>query len=80
MIPKDLGKIQQALKAIHTVNKVREALKAVDDVRKAREMILWLKKNREIIRHLSPGELEHLREKAEYDKDAWEEIVRELKS
>ena len=54
-------------------------LKNLKGQAKEEEVEAWLVEHREIFQGMSEKDLEVLREQADYDKQAWEEILKQIK-
>jgi len=60
------------------LRRLTQLLKMLKTLHSQQEILEWLRENKEYIRSMEPAQLEELREKADYDKDAWEEVLRQL--
>ena len=78
MIPDELRRIQQIMRLLQELKRLQEFLKGVRPESKEDEVEGWLREHRELFQGMSKQDLEQVREKADYDKDAWKRIVDEL--
>jgi len=62
------------------LRRLTELLKTLKTLQSQQEILEWLRENKEYIRAMEPAQLDELREKADYDKEAWEEVLRQLLS
>lgn len=60
------------------LRRITELLKLLKALKGQQEIVQWIEENKEVLRSLSPEELEDLREKADYDEEAWQEILKQL--
>ena len=60
------------------LRRLSELMKHLKGIQKQQELLRWLQEHRELLRQMSPQDLEEVREKAEYDEEAWQEILRQL--
>ncbi len=60
------------------LRRLTELLKTLKTLQSQREIIEWIQENKEYIRSMSPEQLEEIREKADYDEEAWQEILLQL--
>ena len=82
MDPRQIQKLARILKAIKRIQNLKKILKEIKDFRDAREnpdFQSWMKENKPLFNEMDSSELEQVREQVDYDKDAWNEIVRELR-
>lgn len=76
---KEYRRLQELLKMIRSLRQLRETLENIRDIRKQRELLnSFREENEDWLRRLSPEELEEVREQANYDPKAWEEVLRQL--
>ena len=68
-------KLNESLQAI---KKLQEALSQLKKIGNERQLTHWVQAHRDEFRKLSGEQLESLREKTEYDEEAWQEILRQL--
>ena len=76
---KEIRKIQKLLKTLRELNKLKQMLKKLKRGMQADEIGSWVKEHQADFAQLSDQDLQMLREKADYDEDAWQEIVRALR-
>lgn len=62
------------------LRRLTELLKTLKTLQSQQEIMDWLRENKEYVRAMEPAQLDELREKTDYDKDAWEEMLRKLLS
>lgn len=60
------------------LRRLTELLKTLKTLQSQQEILEWLRENKEYVRAMEPAQLDELREKADYDKEAWEEVLRQL--
>lgn len=60
------------------IRRLTELLKTLRTLQTQQEILEWLRENKEYIRGMAPEQLEEIREKADYDEEAWQEVLRQL--
>lgn len=79
MMPNEIRRLNELLKSLRELKGLQETLKTIKDINGQRKLLAqWIRDHREDFSHLSDEDLETLREKADYDKEAWREILRQL--
>jgi len=62
------------------VRKLTNLLKMLKGVKNKQKMLSWLRENKDLLRSMNPQDLDLLRERAEYDEEGWQEILKGLLS
>lgn len=76
-----LQKLNETLKTVQQVSLILQTsqqLKQAEDSARQLEMLEQLRVHQDLVRAMTRGEREELRERADYDEKAWQEILKQL--
>ncbi len=86
MNPGDIKKITDLLKQINQLDQIKklavllEQLRQVKEITDEQERKRWLEERESLFQGLKPEDWAWLKEKADYDEPAWQNILKDLKS
>lgn len=81
MKPDEFKRMREMMENLRRLRDFQKTVKMVNDINRQRESARrFLEENKEALRkEMKPEDLELLRETCGYDKEAWDEVLRDLR-